>query len=89
MKKMFESATIECNDDGTYNVRLILPEKKETGKDADEICLRSMHKTMTASSLDEAVEKIKAMTNGNAKNQGKVLSNYFNGGEDATEEESK
>ena len=62
-KKMFESFRVESMDDGTFSIDFRPVEKKN-----DEDSPMSFHdnsKSMTASSFDEMIEKVKKFKKGN------------------------
>jgi len=79
--KKFERAEIICNDDDTYTVEFYPVEKQEKSK-SDNMAMTSPYgsrKTMTADSLESAIEKIQSMADGSNGKKASDMKKYLSG----------
>lgn len=61
MERPFESATIDCLDDGTFSCHVRYPEKPKKGKEG-MVSMMDRGKSFTSETLEGAIAKIKSMS---------------------------
>jgi hypothetical protein len=94
MAKMFDRATIECNDDGTYSLSVTPPPKEKEGKEGEAVSIYGKEKRATCQSLEEIGAKIKSLSGEGEPEEKKMsdnekLEDYFNGAKYTAEKEEE
>jgi len=90
---MFDRATIECNDDGTYSLSVTPPPKEKKDDDGATVPSYGRDKRATCQSLEEVGVKIRELSKGGEPEKEKTekgeMDEYFNGDKYTAEKEEE